>query len=184
MKKIFLSISAIYFLFLSVAFSQNTIQVTNNKANTTITYKLHHPAHEVEAKSNDLMVKIEYDKDKQQITKAIANIKVSSFDSGNSSRDSHAMEAIEALKFPNSTFKSTGFSYSGNTLKIYGDLTFHGVTKNITIDATQKIDGNTLTITGNFGVSLDKFKVERPSLLFVPTDEYLMFNFSTNFSIK
>lgn len=184
MKKLSLSVIVFFFCIINLSLAQNTVQVANNKSNTTITYKLHHPAHEVEAKSNDLVVKIEFDKEKQQITKAIAMIKVTSFDSGNSNRDSHAMEAIEAIKFPNSTFKSTGFSYSGNKIKIYGDLTFHGVTNNITIDAVQQIEGNTLKISGKFGVSLDKFKVERPSLLFVPTDEYLKFDFSTSFTLN
>jgi polyisoprenoid-binding protein YceI len=164
-------------------FSQNTFQLSSDKTKTEINYKLHHPAHEVEAASDALMVKIEYDQSAKQITKAIAQVKVTTFDSGNSSRDSHAMEAIESTKFPQVVFKSTGLKYSGNDVKIYGDLTFHGVTKNVTINATQKIDDNFLIISGSFGISLDDHKVERPSLLFVPTDEYLHFDFKATFKL-
>jgi polyisoprenoid-binding protein YceI len=182
-KIIFLVVTFIIYSTLGV-FAQNTVQLSNDKTKTTITYKLHHPAHEVEATSDALTVKIEYDKDKQQITKAISQVKVTTFDSRNSSRDSHAMEAVESSKYPTTTFKGTGVSYSGNTMKIYGGLTFHGVTKNVTINATQSTNGNTLTIKGSFGISLDDHKVERPTLLFVPTDEYLHFEFNTSFQLN
>lgn len=184
MKKSLMFSIFIILMNLSLVFSQNTIQLNNDKTQSVINYKLHHPAHEVEATSKELQVKMEYDKDKQQVTKAIAQVKVTSFDSGNSNRDSHAMESIESTKYPVTTFKSTGVEYSGNKLKIYGDLTFHGVTKNTTINAVQTLDGNKLSIKGTFGVSLDDHKVERPALLFVPTDEYLHFDFNIIFKLN
>lgn len=180
------TILTVLFLILAVQIvsAQTGIQLNNEKQKGEITYKLNHPAHEVNAKSNALNIKIEYDKNNNVILKAIAQVKVTTFDSGNSSRDSHAMEAIESGKFPQATFKSTGLKYSGNSIKIYGDLTFHGITKNITINASQNIEGDYLVIKGSFGTSLDEHKVERPKLLFVPTDEYLHFEFTSYFKIN
>lgn len=45
--------------------------------------------------------------------------------------------AFEVQKFPTATFKSTAIERTGPTTgKITGDLTFHGVTKPVTLDAT------------------------------------------------
>lgn len=147
-------------------------------------YKLGHPAHTTIAESKQLQIKIEYDKDKNAIIKAIAQVKVVSFNSGNSNRDSHAMELIEADKYPLATFRSTKIVNNNNNLIIYGDLIFHNVTRNITINATKSFSDNKLTITGNFAVSLDQHRIERPKLLFVPTEEWLKFEFTTVFTIK
>ena len=45
--------------------------------------------------------------------------------------------AFDTAKFPGATFKSTSVTRTGpNTGKITGDLTLHGVTKPVTLDAT------------------------------------------------
>lgn len=46
-------------------------------------------------------------------------------------------EFLDAPKFPQMTFKSTRVEPTGaNTAKVTGDLTFHGVTKPVTLDVT------------------------------------------------
>lgn len=164
--------------------AQSLVNLTNEPKETKITYRLGHPAHTTEAESNQLQIKIEFNKDTKEITKAIAQVKVISFNSGNSNRDSHAMELIEADKYPFASFRSTKIVNNGNVLTIYGDLTFHNVTKNITINATKSILDNKLTVKGNFAVSLDQHNIERPKLLFVPTEEWLKFEFTAVFIIK
>jgi polyisoprenoid-binding protein YceI len=42
---------------------------------------------------------------------------------------------FDAAKFPTATFVSTGVQASGTTAKIMGNLTIHGVTKPVTLDA-------------------------------------------------
>ena len=42
---------------------------------------------------------------------------------------------FDAAKFPTATFKSTGVTVSGTTARIAGNLTLHGVTKPIVLDA-------------------------------------------------
>ncbi|MGB9852703.1 MAG: YceI family protein [Candidatus Kapaibacteriota bacterium] len=173
----------ILILFTKFGFGQSAI-LSNLGANTKISYELRHPAHDVVATSNALQIKIELDKSASKILNAIAQVKVTTFNSGNSNRDSHAMELVEALKYPFAKFKSTKIVDYGDSLTIYGDLTFHGVTKNITIKAKKSIKNNQLKIKGSFAISLDEFKVERPKLLFVPTEEYLRFEFETEFIIN
>ncbi|MHC4217098.1 MAG: YceI family protein [Planctomycetota bacterium] len=64
-------------------------------------------------------------------------VKAADVDTNNPNRDGHIKSAdfLNAKQFPHITFKSTSFSRSGkHTYKVTGDLTFHGVTKSVTID--------------------------------------------------
>src|SRR5690606_25021394 len=57
----------------------------------------------------------------------------------NERRDNHLKSAdfFDAAKYPTLTFKSTSFTKTGDkTYKVVGDLTMHGVTKSVTLDAT------------------------------------------------
>lgn len=56
----------------------------------------------------------------------------------NSMRDEHLQSAdfFDAAKYPQLTFKSTSFKKTGaKTYKVTGDLTLHGVTKKVELDA-------------------------------------------------
>jgi polyisoprenoid-binding protein YceI len=61
-----------------------------------------------------------------------------SIDTGNADRDKHlkSPEFFDAEKFPKLTFKSTKITKAGKGYKIKGQLTLHGVTKDVTLDAT------------------------------------------------
>ena len=56
---------------------------------------------------------------------------------------------LDAAKFPKITFKSKRIDRSGSTLKVIGDLTIHGVTKEVTLD----VDGPTPAIKDPMGNS-------------------------------
>src|SRR6187551_3649147 len=63
---------------------------------------------------------------------------IKSINTGNSGRDNHLVSAdfFDAEKYPKFTFKSTSFKKSGkNEYTVVGDLTFHGITKEITLKA-------------------------------------------------
>ena len=63
---------------------------------------------------------------------------VNTINTGNEMRDGHLKSAdfFETEKFPTLTFKSTSFKLvKGKNYKIEGDLTMHGVTKKVTLDA-------------------------------------------------
>lgn len=63
---------------------------------------------------------------------------VNSINTGNEQRDTHLKTAdfFDAPKNPNFTFKSTSFKKVGDKkYKVTGDLTLHGVTKPVTLDA-------------------------------------------------
>ncbi|MBG6236094.1 polyisoprenoid-binding protein YceI [Pedobacter sp. CAN_A7] len=64
---------------------------------------------------------------------------VNSVNTENEKRDAHLLNAdfFDAAKYPKLTFKSTSFKkVANNKYKVAGNLTFHGVTKPVVLDAT------------------------------------------------
>lgn len=81
---------------------------------------------------------------------------VNSINTNSEGRDRHLKSAdfFDAEKFPTITFKSTSFAKTGDkTYKVTGDLTMHGVTKAVTLDATL-----TGTAAGRDGKKIVAFK--------------------------
>lgn len=81
---------------------------------------------------------IEYDGKSIESLKADISIDVSGINTGNESRDKDLKSGeglFEVAKFPTATFKSKRATPSGaGTFKLVGDLTIHGVTKEVTLD--------------------------------------------------
>lgn len=62
---------------------------------------------------------------------------VASVNTGNEQRDGHLKSAdfFDAEKYPTLSFKSSAFEYiSGDSWKLTGELSLHGVTKTVTLD--------------------------------------------------
>jgi len=75
---------------------------------------------------------------------------------------------LQPDKYPDITFRSTsvmGQAAGANQydLKIAGDLTLHGVTRQITIPTKVTVTGNDLRAQGEFSVNRDDFKVKATS---------------------
>ena len=149
-----------------------------------IAYRLVHPLHEIEAKSTSPEYKAELDPTTKEVKTVAAQVDVTTFDSGNSNRDSHAMEVIEALTYPYVEFTSTSITQKGDSLFVTGKLTFHGVTKDITMAGTAQWQPNRLDVHGAFDIGLTEFKIERPSLLMIPVEDKLSFTLAAAFSWK
>ncbi len=165
-------------LFPLIAFSQqNLTKIFADKSVSTITYEMKHPMHDWEAVCKDVNAIVVYNKTTKGIEQVAVSLKVQSFDSGNPNRDSHALEVLEALKYPKVTFASTKIKAVAEMLTVEGNLTFHGITKAVTIVATREDFVNKLVFDGKFDVSLTDYKVERPSLFGMKTDDILHFQF-------
>jgi polyisoprenoid-binding protein YceI len=70
-------------------------------------------------------------------------VPVESIDSRNPKRDQHlkSPDFFNAKQFPTLSFKSTKVEASGDTYKVSGDFTLHGVTKPITIEFAKGPEG-------------------------------------------
>lgn len=87
-------------------------------------------------------------------SKFSAEIEVQSVDTGVKDRDEHlrSPDFFDVKKYPKITFKTTGVSGQPGAFKLTGDLTIHGVTKKVTLDA--KVQGPVLDPYGNEKISL------------------------------
>jgi polyisoprenoid-binding protein YceI len=86
--------------------------------------------------------------DDKDVSKSTVNatIDVTGIDTGNSGRDGDLKSPswFDADKFPTATFVSTSVAKGGAGLKVTGNLTLKGVTKQVVLD----VDGPTKPITG------------------------------------
>jgi polyisoprenoid-binding protein YceI len=188
MKKIISSsgakISLITLLFFSAFDFANATNIPAIKNESSISYHVEHKLHTVDATTKDFACNISYDNSTGEVKSVTVIAAVTNFNSGNGNLDSHAMEVIEAIKYPRVSFVSNKIVRTGNDLEISGKLTFHGITKNVIFHANQSIENNKLKVEGAFNLSLDEFKVERPSMMFSKLKDEMKMNFKTTFDIS
>jgi hypothetical protein len=73
---------------------------------------------------------------------------------------------------------------NGDSLDVAGKLTFHGITRDILIKSAPTWSESRLRVDGDFAISLTDFKIERPSLLFIPVEDTLRFSFVAVFGTQ
>lgn len=155
-----------------------------DKALSTVTYAAQHPLHKWEGVSRDVNCALIYNDDTKAPESVAVSVKVVSFDSQNNNRDSHAIEVLEGLKYPNVTFVSSDVKANEDgTLTAKGRLTFHGITKPVALQATRKDTGGKMTITGEFPVSMTEYNIERPSLMGLKTEDQMTLRFNVVFAL-
>ncbi len=80
---------------------------------------------------------------------------------------------MESKKYPKSTFKGkitdlskVNFTSDGNyPVTVSGDLTMHGVTKNVTTTGTVSIKGGVISASSKFPVKLSDYKIYIPKIV-------------------
>jgi polyisoprenoid-binding protein YceI len=159
-------------------------KLTADKTSSTISYAAKHPLHSWEGISHEVNCAMIYNDETKQPETIAVSVKVASFDSDNNNRDSHAMEVLEGIKYPNVTFTSSEVKAGDNgALTAKGTLTFHGVAKPVTLQGTRKETGGKLTLTGEFPVTLSDYKIERPSLMGMKVEDGMMLKFNVAFNL-
>lgn len=159
-------------------------KVMADKGSSTVTYAAKHPLHNWEGVSHDVNCAMIYNDETKQPESIAVSIKVASFDSDNNNRDSHAMETLEGIKYPNVTFTSSDVkAEDAGALTAKGTLTFHGVAKPVTLQATRKEASGKMTLTGEFPVTMSDYKIERPSLMGMKTEDGMMLRFNVVFPL-
>jgi len=142
----------------------------NKAAESEITYTMKHLLHTWSGTSKQLTCIMETD-NAGNVQKVAALVKISSFDSKNSNRDSHMLEVTEALLHPNISFESVSVTRLENSsYKIDGKLSFHGVQKLVQLMMTETKNKNGRLFSGSFIFLLEDFKVDRPTFMMVKTE--------------
>ena len=150
-----------------------------NVAGGEITYHLVHKMHKVDATSHKLEGKARIAPDgKAQV---MVRVPSESFDSANVNRDAHMKETVEAAKYPWIELKALGdgltppATFPTTQHKTFkAQLSFHGVQTvfDVPVDVTWE-SATKVSAATTFAISLDAYKIERPSLMFVKVDDEL-----------
>lgn len=155
---------------------------------STVTYHLIHKLHRFDGVSR----KVE-GRARVQVagpTQVAIRIPVESFDSANVNRDAHMKESVEAARYPTVELKAVteGIAVPERFPATYNkqwkaQLTFHGVTHDLEIPVTVRFDAaDKVVATTSFSISLEAYKIERPSLMFVKIDDAMKIDASLTFS--
>jgi polyisoprenoid-binding protein YceI len=77
-----------------------------------------------------------YDPDDLSASSVDVTIDVNTLSTGDATRDTHVKSAdfLDVEKYPTLTFKSKKITKDGDGLKVTGDLTVHGVTKEVALN--------------------------------------------------
>jgi polyisoprenoid-binding protein YceI len=146
------------------------------KGESSLAYVLVHPMHTIKGVNRDLDCTVDLSPDTVS-SKIRVSADVLKFDSGNSNRDSHAMEVVQYRKYPKVSFVSTSIKPDKGGYQVAGDLTFHGQTHPVAFHVTPKITPERIEITGEFPIKLTEFGVERPRLMLVPVHDDMTIRF-------
>ncbi len=146
------------------------------KGESSLSYHMVHPMHQFTGVTKDFLCRVDLSPDTLSSMIKVSAA-VSSFDSKNSSRDSHAMEAVQARKYPRVEFASDSIKPEKDGYAVSGKLTFHGQTQPVSFHVTPHTLPGKVEITGGFTVKLSDFKVDRPSLMFIPVEDKLTIAF-------
>ncbi len=110
------------------------------KNHASITFKVLHLGYAFYTmRFNDFDASIDLDPKKLEASKLAVTVKPSSLDANNAKLTEHVgtAEFLDFAKYPTITFASTSIERTGaNTGKITGNMTIHGVTKPVMLDAT------------------------------------------------
>src|SRR3984957_14187871 len=134
MKKLITLTCCSALLIVQSAFAADTYVF--DKAHSTIGFQIRHLFSNVTGKFDDFTGTIQYDEANPEQSSVEVNIKTASIDTGVKMRDDDLRSAnfFDAAKFPEITFKSKSVKSSGkDTADVTGDLTMHGVTKEVVL---------------------------------------------------
>ena len=119
-------------------------------AHSTVGFKVRHlMVSTVRGKFNKFSGTVDFDPANPAAIRIDATIDAASIDTGNGKRDDHlrSPEFFDVAKFPTLSFKSKKAVQAGGKVKVTGDLTMHGVTREVVLD----VEGPTKPVTDPWG---------------------------------
>jgi polyisoprenoid-binding protein YceI len=134
MKKLITLTCLSALLIVSSSFAADTYAF--DKAHSAIGFQIRHLFSNVPGKFDDFTGTLEYDEANPEKSSVEVNIKTASIDTGVKMRDDdlRSPNFFDAAKFPEITFKSKSVKSTGkDTADVTGDLTMHGVTKEVVL---------------------------------------------------
>jgi polyisoprenoid-binding protein YceI len=172
-------INSLFLLIAAVARAQAPTELSIDAAKSTLTFHLVHKMHKVDGASHHVEGKARLLPDGQ--AQVMLRSPSESFDSGNSNRDAHLKEVIEAARFPFVELKALAnrlappARFPTHETKTFAvQLRFHGVEQRLDVPVELIWESaDRVRAHASFTISLEAFQIKRPSLMFVPVDDPL-----------
>ena len=150
-----------------------TFEITNT---SKIIYFGSHYTSDWQGHSSGISGRIVFDAGNQTANSCSLRVGLATFDSGISNRDSNMLTYLDVYQYPDVMFVSNEISLDGINASINGQLTFHGITKDINLTADISFtDG--FEAEGSFTILLSDYEVERPALLFKKIENEMKLKF-------
>ncbi|MFB6232331.1 MAG: YceI family protein [Salinibacter sp.] len=147
---------------------------TVDSTESVVDYTGSAPMHDWTGTSQDVAGRFMLDPEHPDSSRAVIRVPVASFDSGNDLRDRKMRTVTEADQHPIVEFRTTSLQpvqwgrasegYAGRWA-VTGALTFHGRTHTVETTADVRISDGQVRVRAKFPISLTRFNVERPSIL-------------------
>ena len=109
-----------------------------DKSHSEVLFQVRHLVTKVRGRFDDFEGTIEFDEGNPGASSVSVTVQAASIDTNEKDRDTHLRSAdfFDVEKSPTLTFTSTSVSGSGESYQVVGDLTIHGVTRQVTLPAT------------------------------------------------
>ena len=164
-----------FLVLLFVPMLHSAQQLRVDTENSYINYEASHPVHDWSGTSKAVQGVVILEKD---IPKRIAIATgISSFNSKNSNRDAHALEVLDALRFPKVSFYSDDMFLNDGTLTLSGALKFHGVSIPLKTVASWAKRQDNWILEGEFDVKPSAFNIKLPSFMLLKMRDNMRIRF-------
>ena len=114
--------------------------IDTERGHASINFRIKHLGYSwLTGRFDDFNGTFTFDEAKPEASKVKVEINTDSVNSNHAERDKHLRgeDFLDTAKFPKATFESKSVTLNGDKATIVGDLTLHGVTKEVTIEATR-----------------------------------------------
>jgi polyisoprenoid-binding protein YceI len=123
----------------TTATATKTTTYSIDKAHSEVTFQVRHLLTKVRGRFSDFEGTIDYNEQQAENSSVRFTIQAASIDTNEKDRDTHLRSAdfFEVETFQTLTFQSRSIARKGtNQFDLTGDLTIHGVTREVTFDAS------------------------------------------------
>jgi polyisoprenoid-binding protein YceI len=161
---------------LALASAPDAQTLSVDPAASAIRFHLRHKLHPMDGRTSAIEGKAVVAADGKVMT--MVRVPVSTFDSGDANRDANMRETLEASRHPFVVLKGVTrvdlpvANGRAVPVTLRGELDFHGVKQPIEVPTSVEFaaDGSA-RVTAKLKVSLEAYRIERPSLLFLKVDD-------------
>jgi len=158
-----------------------------NTAKSLLRYTIVHKFHQVHGESSLVQGKAVLKAD--GTLQVMIRAPIGSFQSGDGNRDEHMRETMEESKYPYVVYKGVAKLPEGANLPpkldlvLSGELELHGhkQAEKVAVHVDSPRVGQARA-TGRFAISLERYHIERPSLLFIKIDDACAIDFDLHLS--